>query len=130
MEQVRAFISINFPPAVKLKLAGFVLNLRGKFSNVRWVYDGNLHLTLKFLGEIPKDDLDKLYQGCLSAVADITPFSFSCEGLGMFPNERFHRIVWLGIKKGEEDLKGLFCKLENNQQLFQQASVLKTFQLP
>lgn len=95
-------------------MGGFISGLRNKFSNVRWVYDGNLHLTLKFLGEMPKDDLDKLYLGCRSAVSDIAPFSFSCEGLGMFPNERSPRIVWLGIKKSKEEFKDLVCKLESS----------------
>lgn len=113
MEFVRAFISINFPSETKIKLADFISGLRDKFSNIRWVHDENLHLTLRFLGEIPKDDLNKLYLGCQSAVSNIDPFGFSCEGLGMFPNERSPRVVWLGIKKGEEELKELVYRLEN-----------------
>ncbi|MDD5773778.1 MAG: RNA 2',3'-cyclic phosphodiesterase [bacterium] len=112
MEQVRVFISINFPSETKLKLSGFVSGLRDKFSDVRWVNDESLHLTLKFLGEIPANDLDKLYLGCQNAVSHIASFSFYCEGLGMFPNEQFPRVVWLGIKKGETELKALVCKLE------------------
>ncbi|MEW6087223.1 MAG: RNA 2',3'-cyclic phosphodiesterase [bacterium] len=114
MEYTRIFIAINFPPDIKLKLAGFISRMRGKFSNIRWVSDENLHLTLKFLGKTPESDLNKLYSGCQNAVTESVPFSFSCEGLGMFPSERSPRVVWLGIKKGEEELKSLVSKIENN----------------
>lgn len=106
---MRVFIAINFPSEIKSGLSDFVSDLRDKFSNIRWVSGENVHLTLKFLGEVSESDLENVYLSCQNAVSDIAPFRFSCGGLGVFP-----RVIWLGISSGEKELKNLVCRLEDN----------------
>ena len=65
---------------------------------VRWPDPANLHLTLKFLGEVPDGDVPGVCQAARRATARSAPFSFTLRGLGCFPPKGPARIVWAGVE--------------------------------
>jgi 2'-5' RNA ligase len=62
-----------------------------------------LHITLKFLGEIPEQRINTIKQALGTIVVSSFPLSFS--KLGCFPNERRPRVIWIGIDQGYEELR-------------------------
>jgi 2'-5' RNA ligase len=112
MTEVRTFVAVGFPPAVKAQINQIIQRLRPLGSMVRWVRSEGLHLTLKFLGEIPQEQLATVYQAVERGVAGIAPFAFVLAELGAFPNLRRPRVLWLGVLRGHEPLKKLQEQVE------------------
>ncbi len=69
-----------------------------------------MHLTLRFLGEIPGTTVDRVKEAMDSV--RFQPFEVEFTGLGVFPNPRRINVVWVGITQGEEKLNDIFHQLE------------------
>jgi 2'-5' RNA ligase len=94
---VRLFLAINLPSEVRRLAYEAAAPLRAAASTVHWVAEQNLHVTLKFLGEMP-EGTDADVVRVLGAVADRhTEIPIAIGGTGGFPNLRRPRVVWLGI---------------------------------
>ena len=76
---------------------------------VRWVPAENIHLTLKFLGDVSLSNLELLKEMLLAEVREHTPFEFSVGGLGAFPNSTRPRVLWVGVQAPPE-----LSTLQNN----------------
>ena len=108
---VRAFVAVFPPPEVREALARAAHKLPVS-GEVRWVRPANIHLTLKFLGDVAEADL--------SGVADVLeairerhePFEVALCGFGAFPSGRRARIFWAGIGEGSERLRALASDVE------------------
>ena len=74
---------------------------------VSWVKPETIHLTIKFLGDIPVKQVDPILHSLQKAVQGINAFSLKVEGLGVFPSQRNPRVVWVGISEGKESLQVL-----------------------
>jgi RNA 2',3'-cyclic 3'-phosphodiesterase len=99
MTLLRAFIALEIPPVIQDAIQQQTAELRksADSSLVRWVPAENLHLTLKFLGDVSSSNLQFVTQ-MLAREADQHPsFSLEVGGLGAFPNPRRPRVVWIGI---------------------------------
>lgn len=99
MNQIRAFIAINLPPTIQEALDKQTTRLRQILGDdlIRWVPADNMHLTLKFLGNLPNSHLDFIKQ-MLTQTADSNPqFELQISGLGSFPNSKRPRVLWVGI---------------------------------
>jgi 2'-5' RNA ligase len=72
------------------------------------------HLTLKFIGDRPEEDVPALVAALERAVetADLAPFEARFAGLGVFPNPQYIRVVWLGVREGSEELTTLYEHVE------------------
>lgn len=104
MEQIRAFIAINLPDDVKSALSRLQARLKtGERFPVKWVDPYSIHLTLKFLGNIPADTTGRINTALEGAVRGIPPFQVEIRGLGVFPNLNRVQVVWVGVG-GEIDL--------------------------
>lgn len=97
--KIRSFIAIEIPNPIQDVIARQTANLRKlyPYPKIRWVKPDNIHLTLKFLGNMSTSDLDKIAETISKDASLITPFSISFSGLGIFPNARKPRIIWMGI---------------------------------
>jgi 2'-5' RNA ligase len=91
----RLFVSIDLPRIVKRELSGICSGL----PNGRWVKEEQIHLTLRFIGEVD----DKVFQEIKKNLAEIEslPFSIRLAGVGCFPSRAQPRIVWAGVDPGE-----------------------------
>ncbi len=96
---IRSFIAIELPPVMQEKIQLHTRQLRQQTAAaVRWVTAGNIHLTLKFLGEIPPTDIERV-RAMLAAEAQLCRgFVMTVGGLGTFPNSQRPRVVWIGIQ--------------------------------
>ncbi len=102
METIRAFIAIELAREVQAGLEGVLSRLRPAAKAVRWVSAGNIHLTLKFLGDTPLDKIEPLKRSIESEAARHAAFELQVGGLGAFPNPRRPRVIWVGVKAPEE----------------------------
>lgn len=103
MSLLRAFIAIDIPPEIKQVISVQTASLRKESGcTVRWVPIENMHLTLKFLGNVSSANLDLLAQAVRSECAQIAPFTVSVEQLGCFPNPRRPRVLWIGLSAPQE----------------------------
>ena len=99
MESVRAFVAIELPSSVKSALSQLQDNLkRSEHASVKWVNTGSIHLTLKFLGNIATETIPELTKVLSEAARGITPFHLELGELGVFPNLRAPRVVWVGLR--------------------------------
>jgi 2'-5' RNA ligase len=102
-EQIRSFIAIELPEEAKKGLARLRRELeRDEHKFVKWVDPGGIHLTLKFLGNIPSNRVTEITETMEKATQGISPFHLEISGLGAFPSLRQARVFWVGIG-GEMD---------------------------
>ncbi len=96
---IRTFIAIDLSPAIKSALDTLIKKLKSHGSlPVRWTAAQNIHITLKFLGDIDERRLPELKTRLISAVQGVQPFSLQVGKLGAFPNANRARIIWVGCQ--------------------------------
>ena len=96
-ETLRAFIAVPMPDAVTAFLKDVQTRLRANRLNIRWVPAQNVHLTLKFLGDIDPSMVPEIAVRMDTAAGTMRPFSIAPGGVGIFPNFRQARVVWVGL---------------------------------
>ena len=102
-EQIRSFIAVELPEEAKEGLARLKKELeRDEHKFVKWVDPRGIHLTLKFLGNIPSKHVAEITKAIEGAALGISPFHLEIGGLGAFPSLRQARVLWVGIG-GEVD---------------------------
>jgi 2'-5' RNA ligase len=106
-ETIRAFIAIELPDAVKQFIGDIQNRLRAARVNCRWVKPANIHLTLKFLGDVAPDRLDDIHTAMTAAAAGQVPFNLRARGFGGFPNLRRPRVLWIGMDGQTDSLANL-----------------------
>ena len=99
MEAVRAFIAIELPDAIRDQLGEIESRLKPRLPArcIRWVKPDSIHLTLKFLGQVPADQIDLITLSARSAVASLLSFTLEVSGSGCFPDLHRPRVVWVGV---------------------------------
>ena len=110
MEQMRCFVAIELEEAIhqEIRRTQTLLKSNPSGRHGRWVRPEGIHLTLKFLGDVPADQIDTIAQAIRDATAGVAPFRVSYGGLGCFPNTRFPRVIWIGV----EDPAGTLLRLQ------------------
>ena len=99
MSAIRSFIAIHLPDHTQHKIGQIIKNLEANVhAPVRWVHPHNIHLTLKFLGDVSPSNLQYLEDILRIRAGEFQPFTFSIGELGAFPNARQPRVIWIGIK--------------------------------
>ncbi|MCX5781474.1 MAG: RNA 2',3'-cyclic phosphodiesterase [Elusimicrobia bacterium] len=111
---MRLFIAVNIPEEIKEKLSVLTKRLKYKISDVRWIAKDNFHLTLKFLGEVREEKVDKINSAISDIAQNVQPFKVLFSELGAFPDLKYPRIIWVGVKEGSTELKGIAEKIENS----------------
>jgi RNA 2',3'-cyclic 3'-phosphodiesterase len=109
---LRSFVAVLLPDRVRAGLAAVSAELRGQTRGLAWVPPDNLHLTLRFLGEIGPVALERVREAVTAAAAAVPPFTVSLGGLGGFPVGRAPRVLWASVVAGGEKIEALFGELE------------------
>ncbi len=110
---IRSFIAVEIPFEVRKRIGELIAQWESEGYPVRWVKVDNLHLTLKFLGEIDQAML-ALVKTRLSILARrFAPITFSLKDLGCFPSPRSPRVLWIGAERGSDELRVLEKALED-----------------
>jgi 2'-5' RNA ligase len=102
METIRTFIAIPLPEALLKEIDILINYFKPLAGNVRWVRPETVHLTLKFLGNLTIEEVNKVFEAMDEFFEkNRAQFSLIVKGLGAFPNFRRPQVLWLGIA-GEE----------------------------
>jgi 2'-5' RNA ligase len=109
---MRTFIAIDLPSETKEYLCRLQEELKPAGADVKWVPPQNIHLTLKFLGELNDKKLPKIENALEEAAGKTSGFSIAVYGLGAFPSLDHPRIIWVGIIKGNAEVSKLAAELE------------------
>jgi len=107
---LRLFIAIALDEDVRQRLAEARRHLAAAPCKVKWVEAQNLHLTLKFLGEVEEGQLEAIAQAMTEAAAPAEPFEMRIAGVGSFPPRGVPRVVWAGVEA--PDVHPLHRRLE------------------
>lgn len=99
MNQLRAFIAIDLPQPIQEAIEKQTSRLRQAAGDglVRWIPPQNIHLTLKFLGNIAASHMDFLKQLLHQTADSHQPFDVQIGGIGSFPNSKLPRVLWAGV---------------------------------
>ena len=118
MAPIRIFIAIDIPDQARTELASAIHTLRGLgLNDVRWVRPEGIHLTLKFLGDIDPGLVQPILKALEESGQGSAALDLGLAGLGVFPNFRNPRVVWVGLQGDLEVLKGLQSSIESNVEL-------------
>ena len=109
---IRAFVAVNLDPGLREGLVQVQERLKATRADVGWVRPENLHLTLRFLGQVEEARLHAAAEAVAAATSGFGPFRFVLGGLGAFPTPRTARVVWIGVSHGAEKLASLQAKVE------------------
>lgn len=111
---MRTFIAVELDKEIKKVLSKIQDELKTTQADVKWVEPENIHLTLKFLGEVEENKIPKISQ-ILKALSNQTkPFTIRLCELGTFPSPKYPRVVWIGITEGKTELLKLAELLEDS----------------
>lgn len=99
MSVIRAFIAIDLSPEIQNKLDEIIAALKQRLKDapVRWVPAGNIHLTLKFLGDVSLVNIETLKNILTSQAGASRAFELSVGDLGAFPSANRPRVLWVGV---------------------------------
>jgi 2'-5' RNA ligase len=93
---VRAFFALEVPDQLKQELAAEMVKLSSRLPKARWVKPAGIHLTLKFLGEHPKEKLERLSSEVQEKTAGNGEIVVNLGGSGFFPSPSRGRVAWIG----------------------------------
>ncbi|MBC8433378.1 MAG: RNA 2',3'-cyclic phosphodiesterase [Desulfobacterales bacterium] len=96
-ETIRTFIAIELPEKIIDSIRRIQERLQPYGFNVRWVRPQNIHLTLKFLGNIQKVQTEKINQAIFESAHGFAPISIAAKGIGAFPSIKRPRVIWVGL---------------------------------
>ena len=94
---MRAFVAVDLPEELRAELRSRQRSLHKAARGTRWVRPEGIHLTLKFLGEVPDERVDEISK-TLASLPPFTPFKLQVKGIGFFPQARRPRVLWVGIE--------------------------------
>jgi len=97
-EVIRSFLAIELPEEIKERLGEIQSILKPLSSGISWVKPGNIHLTLKFLGNVQIGMIPKINEKIEEVTRQTLPFSLWMEGSGAFPHIKRPNVIWMGIK--------------------------------
>jgi len=112
MPRLRTFIAVEMPPRVKARAGELIGKLRAAGADITWVRPEQMHLTLKFLGDVPDTETPDICRVVKEVAAGFEPFEIICRGAGAFPSSREPRTLWIGIEDGAEELRRLQAALD------------------
>lgn len=97
MPEVRAFLAIDLDDDLKPKINKIIKEFKKIDARIKYVDLLNLHLTLKFFGDIDVDGLKVLEDAIANAAENFKPFDIKIKGCGAFPNSNRIKVIWVGI---------------------------------
>jgi 2'-5' RNA ligase len=115
MSSWRVFCAVELPAEVRRQLEEHILNLRKAVPDVAasWSRVENIHLTLKFLGNVAVDRIPAISAAASRAVEEFSPFPIGVGDTGVFPRPSRAQVLWIGVSDPSGKLSALQGRLEN-----------------
>jgi len=112
----RAFVAIDINEAVRQKLIAIQQQLATTGAQLKLVEPGNIHVTMKFLGDVPSDKISAVADALRVAASGAQSFDINVRGIGVFPNLRYIRVVWAGVVDGRDAVIALQRNIDRELQ--------------
>ncbi|MFQ5414943.1 MAG: RNA 2',3'-cyclic phosphodiesterase [Phycisphaerae bacterium] len=109
---MRLFVAVELEHDLRSALTAVQNALRRDASGVRWVRPEHLHLTLKFLGEVPDGDVARVSDAIRAAAARCDTFDITVSGSGVFPPAGRVRVIWVGLAAASGALGRCFAAVD------------------
>ncbi len=113
MQTTRTFIAVEIGSPAREVILRFLKQLSVDLNGVRWTQPDQLHLTLKFIGDIDNRTLPEICNQMRTACGSVEAFSATLKGLGAFPKNKPPRVLWVGFSEGSEPLTLIHNHLES-----------------
>ena len=110
---IRTFVSVSVPKEIVNIQSMLKSTVEPKGVKVRWVMNGKMHLTLKFIGNTTQGSIDNLNEALFNVVKSAKVINLSISGTGAFPVKGRPNVLWLGIKGDIDELKQLTVNINN-----------------
>lgn len=111
---IRTFIAIPIPKSISFFLGKIQEELKATRVKAAWTKAASLHLTLRFLGDTPEENVKQISQAMKATANACAPFTLSVEGVGVFPSIKKARVIWAGATGQTDRLKRIQRTLEKN----------------
>lgn len=112
MHPIRTFIAVELASSVIARANEAMRLLKKSQAEVSWAHVEHMHLTLKFLGNVPETETPDVCRIVAAAAKEVDPFEIVFRGLGAFPTVDHPRTIWLGIDQGQAELAELHAAIE------------------
>ncbi len=112
-DKIRTFICIEIPDPIKARISDIQRRLRNTDAQVSWVRTENIHLTLKFLGDVPRSAIERVCRATEAAAETCGEFEITVSGAGCFPSPQNPRVLWIGLAALPESLRELHTRIED-----------------
>lgn len=112
-DTIRAFVALCLPADIIDHMSGLQTALKARGLRLRWVKPQSVHLTLKFLGEIPLEAVAEIGRALHCASRETVPLALTVQGMGVFPGIRRARVLWVGLGGQVEALQSLYSRIED-----------------
>jgi 2'-5' RNA ligase len=116
VEVVRAFLALDLSNEIKDRIMDLEGRIGRSGADVKLVEKENLHVTMKFLGDINDETVDKIH-GIMKGVRE-SKFAMEVRGTGVFPNTRMVRVLWAGVGTGSDKVISIFRQLDSGAAQF------------
>jgi 2'-5' RNA ligase len=111
---MRAFIAIDLDENLRKTVRNVEKDIENLGADMKLVEPENLHITLKFLGEVNEDQVKDIVKIVSDSLKAVRSFPISFQGLNYFGNASYIRTVWIDMKEGKEDMKELIHLMNKN----------------
>ena len=103
----RTFLALDLPTSVREALVREQQALQRQLPAASWVRTHAMHITVKFLGDTPEEQIEMIREAVSGKCKDLLSFVIELAGLGVFPDSKAPRTLWAGISSGQEQLLSL-----------------------
>ena len=108
---MRLFVAIRIPETIREELVTLQKKIGNDYAKIKWVEQDNMHMTLKFLGDVDEDKTALVRQSLNSV--EYESFGAEFSGTGGFPGESYIRVIWAGLEPADR-ISGLHETIEES----------------
>ena len=116
MNTLRAFIAVEIDNLTRQKISELISDLKKSNADAKWITENQMHLTLKFLGNIEEGRIQEISDALSSISNNFSSFAIRFSAMGAFPNLNHPAVIWFGVDKGAESLIKLNHEIENSME--------------
>lgn len=113
LKVIRTFVAVSLDEELRHKISDVQQRAKSFASGVKWVPPENLHVTLKFLGDVSREKLSRVQAAIDEVAGKLTAFDLTVGGMGLFPTAKRPRVIWVGLEDGCEQLVALAKDVED-----------------
>lgn len=104
---LRTFLAIDLPSTLQSAIGQNIRTVKRELPTLSWSKPENLHINLKFFGETTESQVAQIRQAVEPAISHVSPFALEINGLGVFPDNRSPRVLWIGLGGALDSLNTL-----------------------